>query len=139
MYRPRERQSISFPTGTRVKQSFADDCDINKILAKYKTTGVIDHVTNNGQYVDCPTGLDFHDAQNLIIAAQQTFDELPAHVRKEFGNNPAQFLSFVENPENVERMRELGLTDPPEVVPEPITPPHHPDRRGAPSPPSESE
>lgn len=120
MYRERKRVSISFPPGTRVKQSFADECDINQILAKYKKTGVIDHVSKNAQYVDCPTGLDFHDAQNLILQAQSTFDELPAHVRKEFNNDPTRFLTFVENPDNLKRMAELGILTEPEIVPGPI-------------------
>jgi len=120
MIREYQRLSIDLSKGGRTKQQFADDCNINKILAKYKISGVIEHVKKNASYLECPTGLDFHEAQNLILDAQKTFDDLPAHVRKEFNNNPAEFLTFVENPENVERMEELGLIDTPEVVPEPI-------------------
>ena len=39
------------------------------------------------------------------------FDDLPAKVRREFDNDPFKFLEFVEDPENVERMAELGLVN----------------------------
>lgn len=116
----RNRVSQTFPPGTRVKQSFKAECDINNILSKYKATGIITHVKENGQYIDCPSGLDYQEAQNLVLEANQTFSELPAAVRQEFNNDPSQFLAFVENPENVERMQELGLAELPEIEPGPI-------------------
>jgi len=110
-------QSIPDPiTGevqtSMTKQSFAGESQINNIMAKYEKTGVIDHVKNHGGYVEMPSGVDYHDALNLSLDAQAAFDELPAKIRKEFDNDPETFLTFVDNPANVERMAELGLIEP---------------------------
>lgn len=110
-------QSIPDPiTGelqvSMTKQSFAEESEINNIMAKYAKTGLIEHVKNHGGYSDMPGPLDYQEALQLTIEAQISFDELPAIVRKEFDNDPFKFLAFVENPENVERMAELGLLNP---------------------------
>ncbi len=94
------------------KQSFAEESEINNIMARYEKTGVIDHVKNHGGYADMPAGLEYQDALQLTIEAQIAFDELPAKVRREFDNDPYKFLQFVEDPENIERMAELGLLEP---------------------------
>lgn len=120
-YSPRVRvpfdQSIPDPvTGelqvSMTKQSFADESEINKIMAKYEKTGLIDHVRNHSGYSDMPQPLDYQEALQLTIEAQLSFDALPANVRREFDNDPFKFLTFVEDPDNVERMAELGLLEP---------------------------
>lgn len=116
-------QSIPDPiTGevetTRTKQSFADETDINQILARYIKTGVMDHVKDHGGYADFPAPIEYQEAMQLTIDAQIAFDSLPATTRREFGNDPFEFLAFVENPDNVERMAELGLLELEEEPPE---------------------
>lgn len=37
------------------------------------------------------------------------FDTLPSKLRLRFGNDPAEFLSFVEDPANDQEMIDLGL------------------------------
>jgi bifunctional DNA-binding transcriptional regulator/antitoxin component of YhaV-PrlF toxin-antitoxin module len=39
---------------------------------------------------------------------------LPAEIREMFGNNPGEFLEQVQNPENRDRMMELGLIERPQ-------------------------
>lgn len=107
-------QSIPDPiTGelqvSMTKQSFADESQINKIMAKYEKTGLIEHVKDHSGYTNMPPPMEYQDALNLTIEAQSSFDDLPANIRREFGNDPYQFLAFVEDPENVDRMAELGL------------------------------
>ena len=109
-------QSIPDPiTGevqvSMTKQSFAQESEINNIMARYEKTGVIDHVKNHGGYANMPTDMEYQDAMQLTIDAQVAFDDLPAKIRREFDNDPFKFLTFVENPENVERMAELGLLE----------------------------
>ena len=109
------------------KQSFKDECDLNKIMAKYQRTGVMTHVNNFGmKYGEVPA-LDFRQALHLVIDAQDEFDELPSEVRKRFANDPAEFLAFMEDPNNREEARLLGLLndsdrlpseDPPTLPPE---------------------
>lgn len=91
------------------QQQFKDDCDINKILAKFRRTGVLTHVTQyQPQYGEVPSG-DYAEAMRTVATAQTLFQELPAHLRKEFNHDAEQFLSFVQNPDNAERAAELGL------------------------------
>jgi len=120
-----------YPEGESLtKQSFAKECDINTILAKYAKTGLIDHVkTYQGYYGHLPNSVDFQANLNAVIAAQTAFDTLPAKIREKFVNDPAKFLAFVDDPDNAEEMVTLGLREPsappatpPEASPEaPVT------------------
>lgn len=104
--------AIEFTEPSQTKQSFKASCDINNIMVKYVKTGVFDHVRQyQGQYYDAnPT--DYHEAMNIVVNAQQMFDDLPAKARDYFRNDPANFLQFFEdNPEDgPELLYELGLS-----------------------------
>lgn len=108
-YKNHERLTQSPGGPTMTKQAPAAECDINNILKKYEKTGLITHVKEGGEYKDLPAPMDYQEALNLIIDAQNSFDNLPSNIRKEFGNDPEEFLAFVEDPSNVDRMRDLGM------------------------------
>lgn len=92
------------------QQSMKDDCDINRIMKKFEDTGVIEHQRQfQGHYGDFLGAGDYHDAMNQILAAQEMFETVPAKLRARFGNDPALFLEFVQDPENAEELVELGL------------------------------
>ena len=55
------------------------------------------------------SGISYHEAMNEIIKADDMFMELPSKVRKRFGNDPAQFLEFVSDPDNHDKIYEYGL------------------------------
>lgn len=94
---------------SRTKQNHADECDINKIIRRFDTTGVLTHLNRmEAQYGDL-VGLDFQTAMDIVTQATGIFQELPSNVRKKFANNPALFLDFMDNPENAEEMVSLGL------------------------------
>lgn len=95
------------------KQSFKDQCDVNKIMAKFDKTGLFSHVNPNaGWYDDIPGDMDFHKAQNMVLQGEAAFMALPANIRTEFDNDPGRFLDFAMNPENENKMREMGLLKP---------------------------
>ena len=95
------------------KQSFKKECDINNIMRTYRETGQITHISQKHPvYGDLIAASDFHTNQNKIIAAQEAFNEIPSEIRAEFDNDPALFLEFAQNPENIEEMREMGLAPP---------------------------
>lgn len=110
---------LSTPEETRAKQSFKDECDINNIMAKYRRTGLIEAVNRNQpRYADV-TGLEFRTAMEMVAEAQQLFEDMPSSVRKRFGNDPAAFLDFVNDPENRAEAVRLGLVkEPPNTLPE---------------------
>ena len=100
------------------KQSFKDECDINKIMAKFQKTGVLNHYAKHApSYQDIPA-LEYADALNIIATADTMFEELPSELRKEFKNDPEVFLEFVQNPANLDQMREMGLAKPGDTRPD---------------------
>lgn len=111
----RSRNSSSPPSPSLTKQSFKDDCDVNRIMAKYQSTGVLEHVKymheNSLRYGDF-TGFDFRDVCDRVVQAQEMFDTLPAKLRYRFENDTAQFLDFVSDPRNKDEMVTLGLMPP---------------------------
>lgn len=117
-YSARERVSIVCGGG-RTKQSMKDECDINRIMRKYIKSGTVSHVAKHGGRYEYCTASDFMESLSIVQEGQRMFDELPAVVRKEFGNSPASFLSFVQDPKNLDKMREMGLARaaPPVVAP----------------------
>ena len=94
------------------KKSFRDECDINKIMEKFQRKGIIDHYAKHApEYMDIPE-LQYSDALQIVIDADQAFSELPSTIRSKFRNDPSEFLSFVQDPSNSDEMAALGLSNP---------------------------
>ena len=101
-----------FPKGKyadgMTKQSFKDQTDINKIMAKAQKTGTISHLAKYE-----PMYGDFSDVDDLLTAhsrlerAEEIFSELPSEVRREFGQSWSKFFRFVNDPANRDRLKEL--------------------------------
>lgn len=107
---------------SRTKQSEAAACDINNIMKRYQRTGVVDHVSKWGsKYGDVPA-IDFHEAMQIIRTGEEMFADLPSSVRDRF-SDPAEFLAYVQDPDNSDALETLGLTDP---VPLHQKPPNRP-------------
>jgi phage internal scaffolding protein len=105
-----ERPVVDF-TGDAgfTKQSFKDECDVNKIIPRYEKTGILTHLNKiEGRYGDI-TGVDFQTAQDIVVNATQLFDSMPSNVRHRFNNSPRLFLDFMHNPDNADEMVKLGL------------------------------
>jgi len=100
---------------SRTKQEFAEDSNINNIIAKAVRTGVSQELFRppvfEGEVAVGEFGASsYQDALNKIAHANQAFARLPSKTRERFGNEPAKFLEFMENPEeNHLEMEKLGL------------------------------
>lgn len=109
----------------RTKPSMKDECDINLILARYKQTGMVSHLNKNqGRYADVSEVGDFREAVQMVAETGKFFMGLPAAVRAEFNNDPAEFLDFMSVAEDGQ-LAELGLESlrkPPEQPAEPQDP-----------------
>ena len=91
------------------EQCHKKQCDMNHILKDYKRTGFIRHAKENqGRYDDISVQ-DFQDAMFKVAEATNMFNDLPANLRKDFNNNPAEFLGFVQNPDNQEKLQKMGI------------------------------
>lgn len=121
---------------SRTKQSQSDECDINKLMAKYQHTGQLTHINRSiASYGDFSTTDDYLSASLKLMAADRAFAELPAPIRAKFANNPKNFVAFVEDGDNYEEAFKMGLIDP-EAIPVPRT---QPPEEIPPEPPPEEE
>lgn len=105
-----------------VEQNHKAECDINQIIKRHgidliQKTNLLK--SQEFQFDDV-TGNDFQEAMFKLSKAQESFDSLPSLIRKKFDNNPAMFLDFVQNPDNITEMVELGLANAPAPEPPPV-------------------
>lgn len=111
-----EKQGTVFTEPTMTIQSEKDSCDINFIMERYERTGIMQHVAAvQPLYEDVADIQDFQSSLLITEKAQAAFDALPARLRKELDNNPAQLVPFIQNPDNRERCYEYGLLNRPPV------------------------
>jgi len=133
-YGEKIKTPLFFEDKTRTKQAMKDETNINFIMDKFHKTGVIAHENKyEGQYGEF-AAIDYHQAMNTVIRANEMFESVPSNIRKKFDNDPAQFLNFVTNEENRAEMEKMGLLEPTRPAePEPsLEPPTEP-----PTPPAE--
>lgn len=98
------------------QQSDLKDSDINIIMAKYVQTGQLPKINSErpegGDYTQVG---DYREMLDKLKETKAQFDALPAHIRKRFGNDPANMLEFVGNADNKEEAAKLGLLKEPEA------------------------
>ena len=108
MFSPRE--AVISPKGKqKAQQQFKADADINTIMKKFQKGEAIDHYAKHKLVYGEATPTDYHTSMNIVRNAETMFMELPSNVRNRFENDPAAFLEFVQNPENVSEAQALGL------------------------------
>ena len=100
---------LVFVGASRTKQSFRDECDINNILRKFNVTGQLPIGSVQPEYGDFSGVTDYQSALNAVMAAQDSFLQLPAKVRSKFNNDPALFVDFASDEANKDEMKALGL------------------------------
>jgi len=91
------------------QQNFKDECDINTIVRKFGVTGAMPVTPIPPQFGDFTGVSSYQEALNLIMQAQDVFDSVPAHIRKEFDNDPQAFVEFTTNPNNRSTLVDWGL------------------------------
>lgn len=121
----RSDHQLHMPEGevSRTKQSMQQECDINFIVGQFMKTGAFAHVAiRPPTYGDFTTVDDYLTARTQIAEADQAFAALPASIRDSMDNDPAVLLEFLQDPDNLEEARELGLVGPAPETP-PVGPP----------------
>ena len=61
------------------------------------------------QYVDFEEAFDFQSSMNVIRAAEEAFNAMPAEVRDRFQNDPGRFLEFANDASNYDEALKMGL------------------------------
>lgn len=93
----------------KTEQAHKKATDMNYILRDYARTGFVRHANKNAGRYDDVSVTDFQEAMFLVTRAQEMFQSLPGAVRKRFGNDPAEFLDFVQDPANLKEMAGMGI------------------------------
>lgn len=113
-----DMMSVSNETGllcedvSKTKQSFAEESDINTIVMRFGLTGKLPENVRVPQYGDFIEAGTYQESLNFVIAAEESFMKMPAHVRARFHNDPGAFLEFVGNSENRAEAEKLGVVVP---------------------------
>ena len=90
--------------------------DINYIMSQYQKTGMLPGFSKkNPQFIDETTIPDFLTAFEVVTAAKELFNELPAIVRRAMDNNPANLEAFCSDPENQDFLVKHGVMEIPSV------------------------
>jgi phage internal scaffolding protein len=102
----------------RAQQHQKDDCNINIIMERVAKREVVPLNLKSPAYGDFSNVPDFQEANNRLIQAKEEFMKVPAKVRKKFNNDEGEFIAFVNNPENMSELLEMGLVE--KVRPDPV-------------------
>lgn len=114
------------PNGTlRIQQDFSN-CpslaeqhtahltDINYLIKKYKPDELAAYIAARAAYRSEILGHDFslefnlQDAKNVIYNSRKEFEALPDKIRQSFSSH-LEFLKFIDNPANAQKMLDLGI------------------------------
>lgn len=99
------------------QQHMKDETDINNIVAQYGVTGQLPEApVRVPTYGDFTGTNDYRQALDMVLAADDAFMALPAHVRERFNNDPAELVDFVSDINNRSEAIDLGL------IPLPVKP-----------------
>lgn len=113
------KYALTFPKGEgRTEEAHAGEADINQIMARAMRGEHNDYINKHQPQYGDVTGPDYLEAQIAIAGANSMFEDLPAKLRSRFNHNPAEFLEFVQNPNNAEELITLKLANPPAIEPE---------------------
>lgn len=99
------------------KQSMAEDADINVILKRFGVTGQVPTSLKLPTFGDFTGVSDFRTALHAVMAAEEAFMQVPADIRRRFGNDPQEFVAFCSDPANLDELRRMKLA-PPAVDPD---------------------
>lgn len=116
----RKRVTLDFDSSKEpslTKQSFKDECDINKIVKRFKKIHGVEmidtlHGYASGNYGDFSNVTDYRSALEQIDIANDLFMNLPPEVRRKFDNDAALFLDYCQNPSNADELVKMGLAKP---------------------------
>ena len=121
-FEPAKKNGLEFTEPSMTEQHFKDECDINYIVQQYQQTGVMpqgDRQPLFGDFEQFPT--DLQSSMAMYDDAQERFMQLDARLRKEFDNDPAKLLAFLQEEKNHDRAIELGLIERPAQPQQPVS------------------
>jgi len=104
-----DSSALVCPEPTLAQQHAKDECDINTIVRRFGLTGELPSNVRAPQYGDFTMATDYHTAMNAVIAANESFMQLPADIRTRFNNDAGAFVDFCSDENNRAEAEKLGL------------------------------
>lgn len=111
------------------EQHTAHLSDINYLMKKFRPDELASYIAARSQYRQEIVGHDFasepslQDAKNIVYRSKQEFESLDDEIKYQFKNH-LEFLKFIDNPANAEKMLKLGILKPKQLenlqIPDPI-------------------
>lgn len=99
---------------TLTEQHTAHLTNINYLMEKFQPDELAAYIAARNQYRQEILGHDFsqepslQDAKNIIYKSKQEFESLDDDIKRNFSNH-LEFLKFIDNPANAEKMLKLGI------------------------------
>lgn len=96
------------------EQHTAHLTDINYLIQKYKPDELAAYIaTRNMNRVpienhDFANEPDLQTAKNIVLQSRKSYEALPDDIKNQFRSH-VEFLKFIDNPQNSEKMVKLGL------------------------------
>ena len=113
-YGDRTRSGFETTGDSMTQQSHAAAADVRNIIKQYDRTGLIANVNKGiAQYGDYSEINEYAEALNMVREANESFAEIPSHIREQFSNDAGLFFEFATDPKNSEKMIEMGLKQAP--------------------------
>lgn len=106
---------------TMAEQHTSHLTDINHLMEKYKPDELAQYIVAKNSQRQEIMGHDFaaepslQEAKNIIYTLRQGFENLPDDIRVHFKNH-VEYLKFIDNPANQEKMLALGLMTKKEIA-----------------------
>lgn len=99
------RTPVRVNTGpeTRVEQCHQETTNINRIIARYRTSGVLPE-NRPGRYEDVSEVGEFMDVRLQMNAAMQAYEDLPNSITDQF-NDVGEFLEYAERQRQADALR----------------------------------
>lgn len=104
---PRLAITIEGPDMTKQSKADRDAADINKIVEKALKTGMMPRTQAQALYADVSSVVDYQQAMEIQLQAQEQFNALPVKTRNRFNNDIGEFLAYAEDPKNKDEILEL--------------------------------
>lgn len=102
------------------EQHTAHLSDLNYLINKYKPDELAAYIAARSQHKREILGHDFtkepdlQEAMNVVLRSKKEFEALPEEIRKNFQNH-LEFIKFIDNPANAEKMVKMGLLTPDQI------------------------
>ncbi len=109
-YSPQVRVTFETEGESLTEQQFAEESQIINKIRRYDSQGFFDSINRNpAQYTDFTQVRDLADAIDQIEQARDSFQTIPADIRKQFNNSASEFFEFASKESNFPELVKLGL------------------------------